>query len=738
MTSQHTGATQNLGDGRAQALQALLNSVSPNTAGEANNDRKISREQAEKLSEKLSELLDDAESSSGPTEHRNERGELLNEEGLPIIDIAEPVPESEAAISHRLSASPEAQDIALSSNFSGDERAQSRAEMNRMLDLLEDEENREEEENERLEEQRRKEELENRKANARKELERNVFDARDREEKAKEEQLTLDMEQEAERKRLKPKKSVSFADLPSEEDKESSDTGFSSVKASTMWGDVVPGRLQATEQKQPMKFQVVERFPGPSKPQPLTSPPPPDRDSDDESDPGSSVPSDSDDGQIVHSDHDSTHDWKPTESDDDDDDDEDLPEDPVLEDEFDFDTASHHREVALQYYEKRSTIGADAVRAMSAHSHAPAEDKWDQPEVPLEATLSKPPPKPAGSRFKSSHVAQVYNTSVPSITPSKSLGASVLPASSSSLKHVIRNGKLENNQLVGGGESESASDDDDENIKAFLDAFRRGDVTNAGAQENSDALIAALTQAYAPTPDSSDSTTKVSTPVEIDSVRESGQAPVSTLVPIAQKTSKFKLNRPALRSSPLASDSDSVSTPVTTVERSSPKLPTSDTVIERKPGQSSTLPRPIHPLATTTSRMRAPAPSHSASTSSIFVDSPSFQPPRISNPPTVITSPSNSNPQANIASSLSFQPSSMIVESPSFQRPQGGVAEEKQMPPMIVDSPSFQPQSSSRPSRPPLVMASTVKESLGPRQPQVPVVSGTGSGKRLSKFKAER
>ena len=40
----------------------------------------------------------------------------------------------------------------------------------------------------------------------------------------------------------------------------------------------------------------------------------------------------------------------------------------------------HQREIALAYFEKRNTIGADAARAMSAHSHDldDDDDDWEQ------------------------------------------------------------------------------------------------------------------------------------------------------------------------------------------------------------------------------------------------------------------------------------------------------------------------------------------------------------------------
>jgi hypothetical protein len=48
----------------------------------------------------------------------------------------------------------------------------------------------------------------------------------------------------------------------------------------------------------------------------------------------------------------------------------------LLEEEFDWDSAQHHREVALEYYKKRHAIGAEAARAMTSHTHDGEE--WNQ------------------------------------------------------------------------------------------------------------------------------------------------------------------------------------------------------------------------------------------------------------------------------------------------------------------------------------------------------------------------
>jgi len=138
------------------------------------------------------------------------------------------------------------------------------------------------------------------------------------------------------------------------------------ARANADWGDVALGRLRPAT-KQPMKYQIVERYPG-------RAAVPPD-DSDDESDCTVPVPeSDEEEHRRLYSP------LAPDTSASEDDDDDEPPEDPVLEDEYDFDTAQHHREIALEYYEKRDTIGKNAARAMSAHAHERlGNDDWDQP-----------------------------------------------------------------------------------------------------------------------------------------------------------------------------------------------------------------------------------------------------------------------------------------------------------------------------------------------------------------------
>jgi hypothetical protein len=246
------------------------------------------------------------------------------------------------------------------------ERARSRAQMGRILDMLEEEERIEEERHQVRDREQRREELEQRRANGKAELERaktakemqkkmgkallkNMASAREKEEEEKARQEREDLEKEEARKSRKPRKSVSWAELP-KLDRSDDDAAVPNP----------PGKL-------PMRPHVVERFPARSG---ASSPPPPVpmSDSDDESEPPSSVPSDSDTPSGIPSvgipfptpEHD--------QSDGSEDEDEPL-ESHGSEDGFDIDSMQHQREIALAYFEKRNTIGADAARAMSAHSH---------------------------------------------------------------------------------------------------------------------------------------------------------------------------------------------------------------------------------------------------------------------------------------------------------------------------------------------------------------------------------
>ena len=254
------------------------------------------------------------------------------------------------------------------------ERARNRAQMDRVLELLEEEERIESERHQARNREQRREDLEQLRKNAKAELERaktakemqkkmgkallkNMADAREKEETEKARQEREDLEREEARKSRKPRKCVSWAELPKQE--------RPSVRSPDHDASVPDqsGKL-------PMRPYVVERFPartGASSPPPPTPP----ADSDDESDPPSPAPSDSDaSGGGFRSAGVPFSTPEHAESDDDDDgsEDEDEPvESHGSEDEFDIDAVQHQREIALAYFERRDTIGADAARALSAH-----------------------------------------------------------------------------------------------------------------------------------------------------------------------------------------------------------------------------------------------------------------------------------------------------------------------------------------------------------------------------------
>ena len=260
------------------------------------------------------------------------------------------------------------------------ERARNRAQMGRILDMLEEEERTEEERNRARDRGQRQEELERRKANAKAELERlkaakeiqkkmgkallkNMADAREKEEEEKARQEKEDLEREEARRSRKPRKSVSWAELPKQD------------KSSARSDEDATGPLG----KSPMQPDVVERFP--ARPGASSPPPPvPMGDSDDESDPPSPDPSDSDpgEGEGISTDGFPSPLAEHALSEGSEDEDGHLC-DQGSEDGFDIDAMQHQREIALAYFEKRNTIGADAARAMSAHSHdIGGEDEWDR------------------------------------------------------------------------------------------------------------------------------------------------------------------------------------------------------------------------------------------------------------------------------------------------------------------------------------------------------------------------
>ena len=200
-------------------------------------------------------------------------------------------------------------------------------------------------------------------------------------------------------------------------------------------------------------------------------------------------------------------------------------------------------------------------------------------------------------------------------------------------------------------------------------------------------------------------------------------------------------------------------TPLTVVERSSPKLPPEclpivteelpSTLLSRKQGSSSQLTTPVaRDLAPFSEIVRERTPVPSKTQLPMVLDPPLFTPP----PSMIIDSPSFAPPQGHNA----IFPS-MIIDSPSFTPPQGVAS----MPPMIIDSPDFPPSIGVFPApacgsvipSTPLVIGSP-SFPIGPKNPGPPRVMSSrvverspagvsqqrpdASGKKISRFAAER
>lgn len=284
--------------------------------------------------------------------------QLVNEEGLPIIDITEPEPPTDSQGSFI----PYPEPVVSLKHISAPVRERLREKRESILDALEREEAEEEErerrrEREELQKLSRKRASEQERQKTARELQKKMGKAllrsvaQSKEEAAKAQQTLQiqDEQEEARRRAASPskKKNVTFANEPEL---------FSPEKEQEDWGDLIPGRVQPlkrptllseTSEKQTMKMNVVERRPSrPSVPQ---TPIQPTRDSDDESD-----------GEV-----DPSYD---TQQPPDSDSEQELESDTELEEETDFDYASIQRQVQLEYARMRSTIGQDAASLIHSTS----------------------------------------------------------------------------------------------------------------------------------------------------------------------------------------------------------------------------------------------------------------------------------------------------------------------------------------------------------------------------------
>ncbi|KAK0483958.1 hypothetical protein IW261DRAFT_1331727, partial [Armillaria novae-zelandiae] len=485
----------------------------------------LSQEALQRLSEKLTEFSGavDAEKLK-----ENRGGEVfvqprLNEEGLPFIDINEPDLEVGSSSNMPLA---ELDLIPLSSLSPGELEVRKR-ERDRILDMLETEEETLERKTNEAVTERRREALQKMKEASRegvkdfaqtremqkkmgKALLRNMAEAREKEEKEKAEKEAEDLKKEKTKAKKGPQKTVTFAEPEKDEEEAEPIHG---------WGDVAQGRLTSAKRPTllsklndstlPMKMSVVERAPGQSNPPPES--PQVLADSDDESEPplseGGSSSGNPSDG------------------------------DEEVEEGFDIDYAHYQREIALEYHKKRQTIGRDVSVAMRSHTYEEDEDQ-EQPSG------SAPRQKTPLSHFKSERLASSYGASSPSSSSSsaasQSLGAHVLPASGAeTLRNAVRMGKLDSdNRLVGG---ESDSEGDNEAVQEIIRLLEKGEAGPSKTQ-GSNMKGSILPENLPP-------------------------------LPPQTKPSKFKAARSqAGRPATPSSQSDS-STPVSKAQRSSPKLP---------------------------------------------------------------------------------------------------------------------------------------------------------------------
>ncbi|KAJ7775162.1 hypothetical protein B0H16DRAFT_1509778 [Mycena metata] len=528
-----SGKAQSLGDANAQALQALLQSLSPDLAAEGGG--KLSADAVQKLSAKLEQLVGN---DIGEPQQRNDEGQLLNEDGLPIIDITEPLQVSEMQMDSVFL--DEDAPIPLSA-LPLSEKERRRRERDRILDLLEQEEEIEQAREDGVSQEQRQEILHKRKLAAQdeaarlkasKEMQKKMGKAllkdmaASRDKHAPVQPPAANSDIAVQEAIHVPRKTVKFADAADEVDvpeprEESPD-----------WGDVVPARLRAKtagsslskahaqfDAQQPMKMQVVERMPG----KPRVEEPQPD--SDDESDPPDSpLMSDSDEEGRLESDEE-------------------------LVEEVDLDYAQHQREITLEYHTRRAKMAETTSSALRSHSHDPLVHKT------AEESLTQPSRKPAISHFQANRLTSSYNAAAPS--SSTSLGANVLPASNAqTLQRAIRVGKLDSDdRLVGGEAGESGSEDeDDAAMQEIVELLKKGEVYNLGPDGN---FIHTVPPPKPPATETSPAAAP--TPPPSTSRKPS--------------TSKFKLARAGQRPSPAPSaEVSGSSTPTSTVTRSSPKL----------------------------------------------------------------------------------------------------------------------------------------------------------------------
>jgi hypothetical protein len=330
------------------------------------------------------------------------------------------------------------------------------------------------------------------------------------------------------------------------------------------------------------------------------------------------------------------------------------------------------------------------------------------------------------------------------------------------MQDAVKLGKFEGDELVGG------SEDSDDDLKEIMELIKQGEVENVGPNLlnglSSQAVERNASSLPPPKAKNKISRFKINrggAPQPTERIAEESPSlsvepptPVASTVTERQGDLQLELTEQA-RSLPPSPIPD---TPLTTVERSSPKSPSGDlpdvterlppTPVSRKSACSSQPTTPtVRQLAPVSAIVRERTPTPSKTQPPVIIDSPSFTPPSM-----IVDSPSFS---PSLGRNTVFP--SMIVDSPSFAPPQGMAS----VPPMVIDSPDFPPpngplstsyntlvnppaplviDSPSFPVAPknpgpPRVMSSRVVE----RSPAgVSQQRADASGRKISRFAAER
>ncbi|KAM6500303.1 hypothetical protein JOM56_003317 [Amanita muscaria] len=681
MTS--AGQARDLSQSGGNAILGLLRSIAPDIV--PNDGKNLSGDDVRKINEKLIELLgEDAQNQD-----RKERGELVNEEGLPIVDITEPIEAADSRTTGALAAE-EATIIPLVS-LSEMERDRLRQERDRILDLLEEEEEDEEQRERDQFMEKRKELIRKKMEEAAKETNRTQAAKELQKKMAKGLIASIDggVQENSNPPHTVPpkvKKSVTFApELAATKTAEESHTG--DVFPATLRKSNRPTLLGAVDGgHQPMRMNVVERMPvGRRLAQSLQ----PNRiDSDDESNSDEEKEREDDAPFAEEPPGDSASESDAT--------------DQSLED---LDYAQHQREIAIEYYAKRGIIGQAAAQAMMSHSHV--EDEEER-EIPVNIGVTEPQSKPSISRFKASKLASSYNASLPPET--KSLDGSLLSASSAkALQRSIRMGKLDSRGRLTGHSEDSESEPENEAAQEVLDLLKKGEVYNVGPDSN-----------------------QVLHPVPASPPKKEEQQVSAALPPLNKpKASKFKVDRSQAgpsKASQHQAKSISTNSPIST-NLTSPAVVTE----RRPPGITST-------NSTNTIPSITPA----------VVDSPSFPRASAQDRNTRISRTPPSTQQPMVVDSPSFQPPStlspfsMIIDSPSFPAPKGTPKTKTSMqpppsftPPSHLDTPMPANQA-RRPTRPPAVMSTAVREKASQPVVEHDVQMEAPRPKKVSRFLAER